>query len=109
MNASLYEIASLVDGVILGDKKIQISSLAPIDNIIEGSLVFAEGSDNVSLAENSAAAAILVSHSITSTIKPVIQVAHPFKAFIQLLNHFHPTKKHLRAFILPLLLLRMLS
>ncbi|WED42753.1 UDP-3-O-(3-hydroxymyristoyl)glucosamine N-acyltransferase [Legionella cardiaca] len=93
MNVSLYEIAKLVDGVALGDEKTHISSLAPIDNIIPGSLVFADGADNLQLAENSPAMAILVSNSITSTVKPVIQVANPFKAFIQLLHHFHPVKK----------------
>ncbi|ASQ47350.1 UDP-3-O-(3-hydroxymyristoyl)glucosamine N-acyltransferase [Legionella clemsonensis] len=93
MNALLCEVANLVNGVVIGDEKIQISSLAPIDNIIEGSLVFAEGPDNINLAENSAAAAILVNPAVTSNKKSVIQVAHPFKAFIQLLNYFYPARK----------------
>lgn len=93
MNASLSEIANLVQGQLIGDEKLMISSLSPIDNILAGSLVFAEGKDKLELVENSAAAAILVSSAIVSDKKPVIQVAHPFKAFIQLLNHFYPAKK----------------
>ncbi|CEK09329.1 UDP-3-O-(3-hydroxymyristoyl)glucosamine N-acyltransferase [Legionella hackeliae] len=93
MNASLYEIAHLVSGVVVGDENIEISLLAPIDNISVGALVFADGNDNLQLAEHSAAAAILVSHSVTSQLKPVIQVAHPYKAFIQLLQHFYPPQK----------------
>lgn len=93
MNVSLYEIAKLIQGVVVGDEKTIISSLSPIDNIATGALVFAEGSDNVLLAENSPAAAILVSTITASKLKPVIQVAHPFKAFIQLINHFYPPKK----------------
>ncbi|KTC86964.1 UDP-3-O-(3-hydroxymyristoyl)glucosamine N-acyltransferase [Legionella brunensis] len=93
MNASLYEIANIVNGVVIGDETTQVSSLAPIDKIITGSLVFADGNDNLQLAENSQAAAILVSDSVTSTVKPIIQVTHPFKAFIQLLHYFYPDKK----------------
>ncbi|MBA2711195.1 MAG: UDP-3-O-(3-hydroxymyristoyl)glucosamine N-acyltransferase [Tatlockia sp.] len=93
MNASLYEIGNLVQGLIIGDDKIKISSLSPIDNIVDGSLVFADSQANLELAEKSKAAAILVSSAITSNIKTVIQVAHPFKAFIHLLNHFYPRKK----------------
>ncbi|ARG98652.1 UDP-3-O-(3-hydroxymyristoyl)glucosamine N-acyltransferase [Legionella micdadei] len=93
MNASLFEIANLVQGLVVGDEKIVISALSPIDNIVAGALVFADGSENLQLAERSQAAAILVCTNINSDIKPVIQVANPFKAFIQLLNHFFPSKK----------------
>ncbi|MDI9819792.1 MULTISPECIES: UDP-3-O-(3-hydroxymyristoyl)glucosamine N-acyltransferase [unclassified Legionella] len=93
MNASLHEIAHLISGIVVGDEKTIISSLAPIDNIVAGSLVFAEGDDNLQLANNSQAAAILVGHSIISHTKPVIQVVNPFKAFIQLLDYFYPAKK----------------
>lgn len=93
MNASLYEIAKLVQGSVVGDGKITVSSLSPIDNIVAGALVFADGNDNIQLAEKSQAAAILVNNSATSELKPVIQVSHPFKAFIALLNHFYPGNK----------------
>lgn len=93
MNASLFEISSLVQGLVIGDEKIKVSSLAPIDNIIAGSLVFADSQANLELAEKSQAAAILVKGTLTSELKTVIQVTHPFKAFIQLLNHFYPSKK----------------
>jgi UDP-3-O-[3-hydroxymyristoyl] glucosamine N-acyltransferase len=90
MNISLYELATLVQGVVVGDEAIMITSLAPIEDIVSESLVFVDGQDNLKTAEQSTAAAILVHSNITSSLKPVIQVAHPFKAFIQLLNHFYP-------------------
>lgn len=93
MNASLHDIANLVQGTIIGDDSIKISSLAPIDNIISGSLVFADSEDKVKIVESSAAAALLVNHKTLFSTKPLIQVAHPFKAFIKLLNHFNPPKK----------------
>ena len=93
MNFSLLEIANLVQGVVVGDDKITVSSLAPVDNIVSGSLVFADSSNNLQVAEQSEAAAILVNSNISGGTKPVIQVAQPLKAFIQLLNHFYPSKK----------------
>ena len=93
MNASLYEIATLVQGVVVGDEKLMISALSPIDNIIDNALIFAEGTDNLKRAEASNAAAIIVSSNVTDINKPVIKVANPFIAFIKLLNHFYPEKK----------------
>ena len=93
MNASLLEIANLVQGVVVGDKNVMISALSPIDNILSNALVFAEGSDNLKQAEGSHAAAILVANHITGVSKPIIQVPNPFAAFIKLLNHYHPAPK----------------
>lgn len=93
MNLSLSDIAQLVQGTIIGDPSITVSALSPIDAILPGSLVFAEGEDNIKRAEDSAAAALLVHHKINQSSKALIQVAHPFKAFIQLLNYSNPPRK----------------
>ncbi|MFT4058508.1 MAG: UDP-3-O-(3-hydroxymyristoyl)glucosamine N-acyltransferase [Legionella sp.] len=93
MTASLSDIAHLVNGVIIGDGFIHISSLSPIDNIAPGTLVFADSNDNFKRAEASQAAAILVNQDITASEKPLIQVAHPLKAFISLLHYFNPAPK----------------
>lgn len=92
MNTSLSELAHLIQGTVIGDGSIMISSLSPIDTIIADTLVFADGKDKLKVAESSDAAAILVSQAITQSEKPLIQVKHPFKAFIQLLNHFNPPR-----------------
>lgn len=93
MNTSLSDIANMVQGVVIGDSSIKISSLSSIDNIIADSLVFAEGEDKIKLAEHSLAAAILVSNACSQSTKPLIQVAHPFRAFIKLLEYFNPAQK----------------
>lgn len=93
MNASLSEIATLVQGSVVGDDRIHVSALSPIDNILSNALVFADGDDNLKRAEASDAAAILVSSNVESNSKPVIKVANPFVAFIKLLNHFYPERK----------------
>lgn len=93
MNASLFEIAALVQGVVVGDDQLMISALSPIDNIMANALVFAEGSDNLKHAEASQAAAILVASNVEHVSKPIIKVSNPFTAFIRLLNHYYPQKK----------------
>lgn len=93
MNISLSDVANLVQGVVIGDKSILISSLSPIDNIKAGTLVFVDCDDNLKIAESSEAAAILVNDKTTQSHKPLIQVPHPFKAFIKLLNYFNPPQK----------------
>jgi len=93
MKATLSDIAALVDGTIIGPPQLEIFSLAPIDNIVPHALVFAEGSDNLKVAEASCASAILVASNISDMNKPIIQVANPFSAFIKLLHHFYPMQK----------------
>ena len=93
MNVPLYEIANLVQGVVIGDDKITISVLSPIEDIVAGSLVFADGQNNLQRVEESAAAAILVNQQMTSATKTVIQVEHPLKAFITLLSFLYPKSK----------------
>lgn len=90
MNSSLREIADLIQGTVLGDDSINIEALSTLDNIEPRSLVFAQSASSLKTAEDSDAAAILVAKSVTSLKKTVIQVSHPFKAFISLLNHFNP-------------------
>lgn len=90
MNASLFEIANLVQGVVIGDAQLRVSALSPIDKIADQSLVFADGAENLKQAEASNAAAVLVTTHIQHLKKPIIQVANPLKAFIQLLQHFYP-------------------
>lgn len=92
MNLTLLDIANLVQGIVVGDDSVRVSALSPIENIMPGTLVFAEGENKLKMAESSAAAAILVNQQVLHSSKPLIQVAHPYQAFITLLNHFYPAK-----------------
>lgn len=92
MNISLHELAKILDGRVVGDGSIHISDLAPLDDIKAGALVFADGPHNLQLAEASEACAILVGPTTESHSKPLIQVAKPLQAFIQLLQLFYPTE-----------------
>lgn len=86
----LCEIAKAVEGTVVGNASLLISGLSPIDNITAGTLVFADSHENLKIAEQSEAVAILVNKSTESTLKPLIQVDHPFKAFIRLLGLLYP-------------------
>lgn len=92
MNTSLDEIAKLIHGQVIGDGKTQVFALSPIDDIAVNALIFAEGDDNILRAQNSPAAAVIVSQPHPALTKPIIQVPNPFHAFIQLLSHFYPPK-----------------
>lgn len=91
MQTSLHEIATLVEGVVIGNSDLTINALSPIDDIKTGSLVFADGSDHLKQAEDSDATAVLVAQHVTELNKPLIQVKDPFQAFIKLLKHFYPS------------------
>lgn len=93
MSFSLHEIAQKVEGTVLGDGAIHISTLASIEDITDGALIFADSEANLRRAEESNAAAILVNQHLSSNVKPLIQVANPFQSFIHLLNLFYPAHK----------------
>lgn len=106
MNVSLQEIARLVDGVVVGDERVLVCGLAPIDDVSPGSLVFADGAQNLERAEASAAGAILAGEQVVASSKPLVRVKHPFAAFIQLMEHFFPEPApapgvHPSAFVAP--------
>lgn len=93
MSISLHEIAKLVQGVIVGDGNLTVTTLSPIENIEANSLVFADGPHNLKQAEQSPAVAIITNQDVTKSNKPLIQVKSPIKAFIQLLDIFYPEEK----------------
>ncbi len=93
MKMSLVEIAQLVGGKIVGSANLEALGLSPIDDVKANTLTFAHNLINLQRAEQSDAAAILVNRSVASSIKTLVQVEHPFQAFITLLNHFYPPQK----------------
>jgi UDP-3-O-[3-hydroxymyristoyl] glucosamine N-acyltransferase len=90
MKYTLEMIASMIDGTVVGDHQYEVSVLSPITDIAAGSLVFADGGENLKLAMQSDAGALLLNRHEQCETKPYIQVDHPFKAFIHLLDVFYP-------------------
>lgn len=92
MQATLFEIAALVQGEIIGDGAMVIRELSSLDGGTPDSLIFADGNDNLKKAAASQAGAVLVAEHVTEMNKPLIRVADPFTAFMTLLSHFHPPR-----------------
>lgn len=93
MQASLFKIAELVQGEVIGDGAVIINALSSLEHVADNALVFAEGNNNLKKAMASNASAVLVAEHVTELNKPMIRVAEPFTAFITLLNHFYPARK----------------
>ena len=92
MQATILEIAALVQGEVIGDGSLVVSTLSPLNNIAPGALIFAEGNDNLKKAAASIASAVLVADHVTEFNKPIIRVAEPLAAFITLLQYFFPER-----------------
>jgi UDP-3-O-[3-hydroxymyristoyl] glucosamine N-acyltransferase len=86
------QIAEHVRGEVLGDASVLITGLAAADQAKAGDLTFAEKETYFAAAEQSAAAAILVSGPFTSATKVVIRVANARIAIARLLPLFHPAE-----------------
>src|SRR5262245_23019779 len=84
------DIARHVNGEVTGDPSITITGFAPTDTAKAGDLTFAENEEYFSQAENSAAAAILVSSHFASTRKVLIRVTNARVAFAKVLPLFFP-------------------
>jgi UDP-3-O-[3-hydroxymyristoyl] glucosamine N-acyltransferase len=102
MQATLAELAALVQGRLLGPGDLVIHGAAPLQDAEPGQITLVDGEDRKhSLAECRAAAAI-VPLSFTPPELPTIQVADVHRAFAQVIAHFHPQRRNCRVGVSPL-------
>ena len=86
---SCSQLATPSGGTVAGDAGLILSGFAPADSAKPGDLTFAENDTYFSRADQSAAAAILVSGDYTSTSgKTLIRVANARTAFAHILPCF---------------------
>jgi len=90
MQFSVGEIAKLVDGEVIGDSSLILTGFAPADRAKVGDLTFAENESYFLRAEQSAASAIIISTTFTSTGKTLIRVTNARVAFAKVLPLFFP-------------------
>jgi UDP-3-O-[3-hydroxymyristoyl] glucosamine N-acyltransferase len=90
MSLTTSQIAQHVGGELVGDANLVISGIAPAETAREGDLTFAEKETYFLAAEESAAAAILVSGISTAGKKTVIRVANARISMARLLPLFFP-------------------
>jgi UDP-3-O-[3-hydroxymyristoyl] glucosamine N-acyltransferase len=84
------EIAQHLQGEVIGDGAVLLSGLAPADTAKPADLTFAENESYFARAELSAAGAILVDRSFTSSRKVLIRVSNARVAFAKVLPLFFP-------------------
>jgi UDP-3-O-[3-hydroxymyristoyl] glucosamine N-acyltransferase len=94
MGFTAAQIAEKLKGEVAGDGSIVLTGLAPAEHARAGELTFAENATYFAAAEQSQAAAILVSGPFTSTTKVLIRVANPRIALARLLPIFFPPEEH---------------
>ncbi len=93
MTVNLRQIAELVSGEIVGDPDTIVSGVSSIDDARPGDLVFAESPKHLSIAQQSAAAAVLTRHQPENPAKPMVMVPNPRLAFSRVLQMFAPAVK----------------
>jgi UDP-3-O-[3-hydroxymyristoyl] glucosamine N-acyltransferase len=90
MTLSSGEIASRLDGTLIGDSEIQISGVADAKEAVGGEITFAEEDRFFDVASAGGASAILVSGAYECKGKPLIKVKNVRVGWAQLLDWFHP-------------------
>ena len=90
MNIKLEEAAKIIDGNIVGDKNITISSLAKIEDAQPGDLTFLYLDSYKKFFPSTKASAILVKPDFVKSRNDItyIEVESPNKAISKLLNHY---------------------
>jgi UDP-3-O-[3-hydroxymyristoyl] glucosamine N-acyltransferase len=78
MSYTVSEIASKIQGEVIGDGSILLKGFSTADKAGPGDLTFAENEEFFAKAEESAASAVLVPGDVTSTRKVLIRVADIF-------------------------------
>lgn len=88
---SVQEVADRLNGVVIGDVRLNLTGFAPADSARPGDLTFAENDAYFSRADVSQAAAVLVAEDFRSTTgKTLIRVSNARVAFAQVLPLFFP-------------------
>lgn len=94
MPLTATQIAEQLHGQVVGDGSIELTGLAPADSARQGDLTFAEKATYFAAAEESQAAAILVSDEFASSKKVLIRVPNARVAVARLLPLFFPPDQH---------------
>jgi UDP-3-O-[3-hydroxymyristoyl] glucosamine N-acyltransferase len=91
MSFTAAQIATKLQGEIVGDGSVQLTGLAPADRARTGELTFAENPAYFASAEQSQAAAILVAGPFVSSSKVLIRVPNVRVALARVLPVFFPS------------------
>jgi UDP-3-O-[3-hydroxymyristoyl] glucosamine N-acyltransferase len=86
MEKKLKELASLVDGEVVGNGEVTIRGVAPIEEARAGEITFIAHTRYLAQLNETQASAVIVSPSISEANKPLLRVANPYLAFAKILQ-----------------------
>jgi len=104
MQATLAELAALVDGWLVGDGDLVIYGAAPLRNAVPGQITLLDRvADRNYKLTDSRASAVLASHDCPPQEEmPTILVEDVHAAFATILKHFNPPRRRRRTGVSPL-------
>jgi len=92
MQKTLKEIATIIDGEIIGDENIVVTGICGIKEAGEGDLTFVANSRYLPLMNNTRASAIITSMDVKSAPKPIIRTENPSMAFAKMVSLLAPNE-----------------
>ena len=92
MQKTVSELASVIQGKVIGDEKSVITGITNMELPGPGLITFIQDPKHLKKAEESSVACLIVPPSITQSTKILIQTKDPKLAWAKLLRVFHPEK-----------------
>lgn len=102
MQATLAELAALVDGELVGDGALAIDGAAPLADVLPGQITLVDRVEKSQKLADSPAAAAVVPQSFQANGRPVIRVDDVHRAFVKIIRRFRPPRPVQRIGISPL-------
>ncbi|OHB70351.1 MAG: UDP-3-O-(3-hydroxymyristoyl)glucosamine N-acyltransferase [Planctomycetes bacterium RBG_13_63_9] len=102
MQATLAELATLIDGALIGDGDLMISGAASLRDAGPGEITLVDGSEKSRELAACLAAAVIAPKTFVPEDRPAIQVDDVHRAFAAIIIFFHPPRQTNRLGISPL-------
>ncbi|MDD5669477.1 MAG: UDP-3-O-(3-hydroxymyristoyl)glucosamine N-acyltransferase [Candidatus Omnitrophica bacterium] len=90
MPRTLKEIAAFVGGEVIGDESVIISGVAGIQDAEKGDITFLSNPKYLPFLDRTHASAVITSHDVTSSVKPLIRTDNPSLAFTKIVSLLVP-------------------
>ena len=92
MQKTLKEVASFIDGEIVGDENIIVTGICGIKEAKEGDLTFVANSRYLPLMGHTRASAIITSRDVKTASKTIIRTENPSLAFAKMVSLLAPNE-----------------
>lgn len=89
MKKTLQDLATFLEGEVLGDTNLIITGIASLEEAREGEITFLAQSKYVNQAKKTKASAIITAHPIAGIDKPFLITENPYLAYAKTVELFH--------------------